>query len=516
MVDDRLIVSLDFLVNNAIKAIDLVEKRISRFGTSIQKMGTRKLVSMSDAIESSFGKTVDGANQMGFAIQRASEKLAKMERPLDNIMPKTRKVSGGFRSIDDVMKGLDKRIAKTKKGSSQLNQNMLQFGLSALFTGMAIKNFSQSIIRNLSNSFMTLADESSVGVKRTLELQAAVQFLKFVLFDTFARTELYASFVSFVVRAANAISEFVQTHPGLTKVLFVLLGIGIVLGSISMVIGQVGLGFLGIQALMEMMSGASFLKLGLWTPILVAVALIAGLLFLANKHLQENPQHVQLMDKEFIRLGKTFDRVWGFISRMVNSIGIDLPGASKTAFAIMLAGLKTIADALEGLINSFSFLFQSLDALFTGDFARAGSLFASAASSAVQAGAAMTPGGFAGNFQEALNEMKQLDIIDAANRNADSLMTPMNQNMSMLGQTMSPSITPLKQAVEALDVQQAQKSLLSELTASNNETNQTLNAIKNEGMKLDNGTMELFTTMQGFKFADALQNQWVITPSPDQ
>lgn len=252
--NDRLAITLDFLVDKAIANMQLMENRLNRLGSTMERLATRQVNSMTDAINKSFPKAAEfGIGSMEKAIERTTENMHNMARAssslnlkdfgIDNVLPTPEKVGKAQKLLDQVS-AAGKKVKKVVQG---MDQAMLGFGLSILFTGMALKAFAQNVIKSLVNTFMMLADAQNAGVKRTLELQAVMQFLKFTLFDTFANTEMYASFVGFIVNLVRRISEFVQKRPQIAALIGVFLIMGVVLGGVAMVLGQIGLLAVGLQ-----------------------------------------------------------------------------------------------------------------------------------------------------------------------------------------------------------------------------------------------------------------------------
>lgn len=200
--------------------------------------------------------------------------LIAVDKLLLELEFKATKATTGLKNVDEVLTSLEKKTDNLGKSGFNMGMKFFGMGMGLLFTGMALKRFGETLLRDWSNVFMTLADEMNAGVKRTLELQAATQFLKFVLFDTFANTELYGMFVEFIVNLINAISEFVQTHPGVAKFIATFLLLAIVIGSLAMPLGQIVLLAIGLS----MWLGISFgLAMSMIFGVIVLTILLVAL-----------------------------------------------------------------------------------------------------------------------------------------------------------------------------------------------------------------------------------------------
>jgi len=202
-------------------------------------------------------KSLDKLDTMTKKLDKLNMRLNSSGRIID-------KTNGRFVShnvaLNKYRKMMDGASASSKMGAMRF----FGLGMSMLFLGMSIKRASENILRSTGKVFMDLADAQNAGVKRTMELTAAMGFLKYAFFDALANTDLYASFVGFVVDAVFWFTELIQNHPGLVKIMAVFLGIGLALGSISPMVGNILLLFISLS-----MAGVAL------TPLLIILGLIA-------------------------------------------------------------------------------------------------------------------------------------------------------------------------------------------------------------------------------------------------
>lgn len=158
---------------------------------------------------------------------------------------------GKLKTINKTLEKMEKKTKRVDKIFQGMSKSLLGFGLSALFTGMAIKRLADTALRSLLTTFMLLADEQNEGLRRTNELRAAFQFLKFVIFDTFARSDLFAGFVGLIIRLTTRIGEFVDKHPDVATMGVAFLGLASALGAVFMFGGQAALSLLGLEAVIN-------------------------------------------------------------------------------------------------------------------------------------------------------------------------------------------------------------------------------------------------------------------------
>lgn len=451
-------------------------------------------------------KNVDKLNQVTKRFDQVGVSVNKAGRLID-------KASGKMVSFTNTSKKLTKVQDQINKKFEGMNTNMFSFGLSALFTGMAIKRLATGALKAMGNVFLELADAQNEGVKRTLELQAAFQFLKFALFDALANTDLYASFVGFIIRAVRGIIDFVDQNPALAKMFGILLVIGVVFGAISMTLGQMTLGFIGIQAGLALMktnaTTAGVAVTASMNGILVPVILLAALLFLALKHLKDNPKHVKILRAEWDTFKETLSGFWQILSNIFAVFNVELPDAGKIAFALLVGLARSFNDEFRTSLEIIQGMIEALIGLSTFNLARAARGVGQALSASLRAtfGA---PFGIIKNVKDVLAEIKETEAL---------IVTPSTEKLSSnIGDTFSPLIpgvqspNALRSIINDFELQSIQKDLLTELSISNSESTEVLKSIQSEGLKLDPVTMRTFAEI----LAEELINTSAVIAAPEQ
>lgn len=431
------------LIDEASKPLSLIRERLNavnkttrQLKTAAQKMGDVRVLSQIrrgnfDSPMAQFSRTIgESTEKLSLMDKVAKKTIGDLERSFGqrtrafrgnmfgiDVIANSRKAVPRLKEINQILKELNNEIAnKNKKKMRGMRANMLGFGLSALFTGMAIKRFATNIFRSLGNVFMQLGDAQNEGVKRTMELGVATKFLKFILFDTFANSDLYGRFVEFVVNAVNKISDFVDQHEGLVEIGGAVTAIAAAFGTIAMVIGQGTLGTLGILALLDLMetkiiaiSGLEFFSISsLWTPVVTAIAAIVAGSFLLAKDLKKHPDRINLIKDAWDDVFPSFDRVKTGFKDM-----LDFDSSKFTAWII------SIGRRLENI----GLTFDAIGRFMHLDFEGGKNILA-------QKHRTITVSGI-------LKEMRANEVLAEANRNASSLMSSANPQMSFEGQNMS-------------------------------------------------------------------------------
>lgn len=191
--------------------------------------------------------------------------VVTIDRLLLQIDVMHRQATQGLTEVDDMLKTIDKDIKKASKSAEQFDMKMLGLGLTLLFSGMALKRFGQQAINTLSTTFMQFADAQNAAVKEIMSLQAAMIYLKFTIFETFAQSDLFVGFINFIVNAAVWLGELVQTNPAVAELLFLFFGLSVVLGSVSMFFGQIALLAFGLGV-------PFFVLLGIIVIVVIAIS----------------------------------------------------------------------------------------------------------------------------------------------------------------------------------------------------------------------------------------------------
>ena len=136
-------------------------------------------------------------------------------------------------------------LAKANIIQAQFEKKLLGVGLAALFTGMAIKNASQQALMATFKTFQTVT-EGTIAYNQSIgRLSAAFEFLKFSIADAFLTSQLGQDLLELLINLFDFVSGL---SPETQKFLAVILLVGVALGTVLMIAGQIGLAFLGITS----------------------------------------------------------------------------------------------------------------------------------------------------------------------------------------------------------------------------------------------------------------------------
>lgn len=264
------------------------------------------------------------------------------------ILNATVKGAAQLNQVDEALKKIDKSAKSATKETNDLKNAMLGFGLTALFSGMAIKMTAQRILTSLTTAFTAARDEGDFFNQKLLELQASFEFLKFAIFDTFAQSDIFVPLIDKMVSLINFVSMFIAKHPAIANFIVLFSGFAIAVGGVLMVIGQLALGLVGIIDLIAILKGSAiisfFAKLG--AIILNGVVFAFGSL----------TKILVLLSKGIVFVARSFLVIFA------NPIGI--------AILAIVGGLFLLSQKLGGLKNAFKavgiFILRVLTFIYDG------------------------------------------------------------------------------------------------------------------------------------------------------
>lgn len=151
-------------------------------------------------------------------------------------------------------------VMKQVKDATEVTQGaMLGFGLSVLFTGLAIKRLAESSLRSLLVTYATIKGEHSTFVNQLNILIAHWEFLKYTIMDALVQSGLFTAIIAGII----SLIDFVQQLPAplLTAIAFALV-FAAVMGTAMVVLGQATLVAVGFGTTLLSVSLA---LLGLYT-----------------------------------------------------------------------------------------------------------------------------------------------------------------------------------------------------------------------------------------------------------
>lgn len=195
-----------------------------------------------------------------------------------------KRVSAGLQKLKDVTAAANTDFNVTKKvlkaanveagiatqKSKAFRGQLMGIGFSALFASMALKQFAMNTLKSLFATYTMITENQTAVGKQLLGLQAAFEFLKFSIIETFGNSEIFRNMISNLIEMTNGISRFVANHPMLAKIIVIFLAMAVVIGTIIAPLGQI--------ALLAVSIGLGFLPtLGIVLTIITAITIMISI-----------------------------------------------------------------------------------------------------------------------------------------------------------------------------------------------------------------------------------------------
>jgi len=249
------------------------------------------------------------------------------------------KATSKIQGVDKELMRMDKTVPKVAK---KLNSAFLGVGLSLLFTGMAIQRAADSFLKAITKSFMTARDEGDPLLNQFVGMQAALEFLKFSIFDTFAQSELFIPLTEAIINMVNGISQFVSKHPEIAAFLVTFAGFNWVIGGVISAFGQLFLAAVSLSAVLGIGLGAALI--GIVGVILVVGIAFAWAMAILIGNGTKGSKTLQILGVALLAIAAIIGIVAGVLSLPVLIIGVIL----------YLFGM--LVKATGGVGNAFKFL----------------------------------------------------------------------------------------------------------------------------------------------------------------
>jgi hypothetical protein len=181
----------------------------------------------------------------------------------------------------------DKQIKQIVKGTEGMN-----FGfLSMIFAGMALQRTFGGFLTSLRTNYQQIIPENSKFNKQINNLSGSFAFLKFTIFDAFARNPLVESAMKFMIDTLVSLANFIDDHPSLGLTIVGITAFITALGTALFLAGQGITVAMGLKALAGeigplttlLKGGALTTNLGVLIPQLKELSTIQiGALFVAG------------------------------------------------------------------------------------------------------------------------------------------------------------------------------------------------------------------------------------------
>ncbi len=120
--------------------------------------------------------------------------------------------------------------------------------LSLLFAGLALQQMAVGLFRTFSSGWMNIVSDMNETKKSMTKLNASFEYMKFIIFDIFARSEFFMNLVNWLTRATEKIAEFAEQHPKLVEMIGKFVFFVGVIGTVMMALGMLLQTFYGLAA----------------------------------------------------------------------------------------------------------------------------------------------------------------------------------------------------------------------------------------------------------------------------
>jgi hypothetical protein len=220
---------------NDISAHRRMRKELHSLGLRASKTGqfvdilTGKFVKQGAALErlnklqregTIFGKSASEIGGVRDATPRGKQDSGQAQQLINAVSAEAIiESANAFHKMDTAVK--DTSASMTVLGDQGKDIGVL---MGLLFGGMTMQRWGQSIMRFVLPPMQQIEGYVSEGTKKVNAMNAAFEFLKFSMFETFTQTALFRGFVDLLIKATNWLSSFVAQHPMLVSMVAVLGG----------------------------------------------------------------------------------------------------------------------------------------------------------------------------------------------------------------------------------------------------------------------------------------------------
>lgn len=302
-------------------------------------------------IETDVNNTLSSFDKFNQRINNARKRMDLFERA----------TNAGLKGTDKLTKRNAASIAAFEKAQEKaqariqgLQAGLMGAGLSFLFTGMAIKNFFQGMLKSLLQTFLLVEGQQGPVNERINELTASLAFLQFAFIDAFAQSGIFDALINNLISIVDSLANMdpaVQTFiVGLMVTLFVL-------AAILMVVGQMMLGFLGIIALVW--AGLAPVFFIIMAVIIAIIALIS----IWSSDMSTAEKVMWTIVTVLLVIGVILLLTVGWIGLIVIAIALAIGAIVMFRKQIALAFLKAGAAIRDGFISMINWAIEKLNHL---------------------------------------------------------------------------------------------------------------------------------------------------------
>jgi hypothetical protein len=273
---------------------------------------------------------------------------------------------------DAARKHATKMFADMDKKAKSMKMSLMGVGFGLLFQGMAIQRFFGGLARSMIETYSLAMGQNSTFANGINMLSGAWEFLKFSIMDALAETGMLDWVIEKVIGLVN---WFGTLSPTARVAIGVMVAMGVVLGTVSVIAGQFALSLLAMIEVVSLVKAISFAPLlakvtafgtASWAamaPWLLFGALIAAVigiaafaLIRARKYTVDWGDAFELMGWSTIRLVqlmiKTFiglmDPVTMFVNTLIAGYNVWAKMKGKTQLDFVSSSMANSVDSFLG------------------------------------------------------------------------------------------------------------------------------------------------------------------------
>ncbi len=245
--------------NDALKTTEQTMKRMGTTARSVSEGINQSAISQlrqRSLINNSFIKSLVNSRKIENATKKvvpAVQRIGDAQRILNQVIAKQnllrRRNNIILANTATVMKDKVLRAARMNRGV------MLGFGLSVMFAGMAMQRFGVGGLRALVNTSKIAGAETTVFSKKTEQLTASWEFVKFSIISALSQSPLFLNAINFIINLVNGVGEWIAANKEAALAIVGTFAIFAVGGALMAVVGQFVTFYTGVKGLGMLIKG---------------------------------------------------------------------------------------------------------------------------------------------------------------------------------------------------------------------------------------------------------------------
>jgi len=198
-------------------------------------------MTLEDKLTKSMKRVSKSVNEFG-------EKVTKVTKTSNRFNDKMKKIGSVTDTTSNVARTASSKFKRLNSAIQKLSQGITRGALGIMFMGMAMKRAFEGIARSALTAFNKVMESSDMMGTAIQVLGVHWEFLKFTIGSIMNR--VLEPMLPTIIEIMNKIRNWANAHP---KLVFWVITLGIVLGTLFMVFGQVALGIFSMVSLLSML-----------------------------------------------------------------------------------------------------------------------------------------------------------------------------------------------------------------------------------------------------------------------